>query len=980
MALGKVKWKLFLSFVLTAFLLTSFFVVDINGEDLTDVNVGIVEQDNYAKRDDNGVLRGFDAEYLARIAGYAGFDLHYVFYDNYGDLLGALAEGSIDLTTGVAKTSEREDKYLFADTACAVGTQSLYVRQSDDRYSYGNINDIAGMKLGAVKGTSTITAARTWAKNVGITLDLNLYNSDNSMKVALDSGAIDGICSNTNVMKGYREIYSFTTQSYYIVLNKNREDLKNDVDSAMNRITRENSSYAEDLHHKYQKEILSALTLTEGQKEWLGAHEGSFKVAVITGTRPYYDGGEGVIPDLFDIYANTLAKTTEADFEYVAYASQDEAIKAVVSGEADILGLTHMDASDALAQGLVLTSSVEDVKLVKATRTSAHSDASHAAVIACDKDIIERSSAIKAVECMYTGYDNLDACYHALSSGQVDAIVATEPELRWLANQHRTGVLSITANKSITLSMCAAVSRDQAILGEILSQMNEAAENDISNLLSNSTEAESGLLTTINRLPVSWLIMMFAVILLVVVAVIFLIVRTNREKEQKKNDAALIASQQETIDAYERDRLTGLYNRDTAIRRANEILKDIPVFTTLLVSVDNLWAVNESYGHDAGNDVIKAISSRLIHVYHKNRDTMLVARYDTDTFLVFVKERAISDNADPIMHSLLTLGLDPVRLMSNGFEETIWPEPVIGVATGGDGEAEESIRNAALALTNAVERGTSFAYYTEEHRQKLVRSADIRDAIIDCLAHDGFKMVYQPQVDLKTREVSGYEALVRMKDGRYGPGEFISEAENAGLMSQLGRQVTRLVVEQIARWRVEGVALKPVSLNYSSSQLGDTEYADYLLELLADYNVDPSMIKIEITESLLIQADEADQLFARLQGAGIRLLMDDFGTGYSSLNYLTFIPFDVLKLDKSLVDVYLTPLDDWSKRGNNAFIYDIINLTHHLKKKIIVEGVEEGWQVEALVQGGCDIIQGYYFSKPIEADEVKTFKVRSAED
>ena len=163
--------------------------------------------------------------------------------------------------------------------------------------------------------------------------------------------------------------------------------------------------------------------------------------------------------------------------------------------------------------------------------------------------------------------------------------------------------------------------------------------------------------------------------------------------------------------------------------------------------------------------------------------------------------------------------------------------------------------------------------------------------------------------------------------------------------------------------------MHPVSINYSSNQLNDHGYIDFLADLLKEYGVPSDLIEIEITEGLFLEKSAlADDIFKRFKSMGIRLLMDDFGTGYSSLGYLTYIPVDVIKLDKSLVDTYLVD-------GKDSFIRNIIHLMHDLNKEMIIEGVEEEWQFNRLKEFGADTIQGYYFSKPLPAEEAIDFKV-----
>ena len=183
--------------------------------------------------------------------------------------------------------------------------------------------------------------------------------------------------------------------------------------------------------------------------------------------------------------------------------------------------------------------------------------------------------------------------------------------------------------------------------------------------------------------------------------------------------------------------------------------------------------------------------------------------------------------------------------------------------------------------------------------------------------------------------------------------------EKNGWIWRLGRITTELTIRQLALWRGLGYQLQPVSINYSSRQVSDSEYISFLEDLLRRYNIPSSLLEIEITESVFLdRTTHAEILLDRFRKAGIRLVMDDFGTGFSALGYLTYIPVETIKLDRSLVNNYLV-------EDNDSIIRDVINLSHDLGKSMVVEGVETGWQYERLKEFGADTIQGYYFSKPL---------------
>ena len=233
----------------------------------------------------------------------------------------------------------------------------------------------------------------------------------------------------------------------------------------------------------------------------------------------------------------------------------------------------------------------------------------------------------------------------------------------------------------------------------------------------------------------------------------------------------------------------------------------------------------------------------------------------------------------------------------------------------------------------------------------------------------GFEIRYQPQVSVRTGEIYGFEALVRLQNYQFSPGEFIPVAESGGFISQIGRIVTEKVIAQMAQWRLAGMDLKKVAINYSNGQIVDDEYVPFLAKLLEYYNIPPSLVEIEITESLFIGNDDrAKALFDSLTKIGVGLALDDFGTGYSSLSYLTYLPVQKVKIDKSIVDNYLVD-------GRESFITNIFRLVHGLGMTLTVEGVEQRWQYDKLKAMNCDLIQGYFFSKPMHPDSVPDFSV-----
>ncbi|ETP71762.1 diguanylate cyclase (GGDEF) domain-containing protein [Lachnospiraceae bacterium JC7] len=426
----------------------------------------------------------------------------------------------------------------------------------------------------------------------------------------------------------------------------------------------------------------------------------------------------------------------------------------------------------------------------------------------------------------------------------------------------------------------------------------------------------------------------------------------ERSKTEIENSKFLLQYQAE------HDELLDLLNRRSIVNYLQENVKSNNKYTIILLDIDGFKDVNENYGHVTGDLILNDIADRL--KYFADSHDLIIGRYGGDEFIM-LKCGSWLDKDSEIVKDLMDLFGKPFV----AGEVNILLSISVGIShSDNSSDSQEHIINSEIALYEAKANGKNIVcVYADEMKQKLSEESNIKNAFLNAFDHDGFYMKYQPKVSAKTRELIGFEALVRLKDAPFGPSQFIPIAEKNGWTSKLGRIITEIVIKQIAKWKSEGRTIYPVSINYSSRQLNDTGYVEFLESLLEKYGIEPKYIEIEITESLLVEkTDVSEKLFADLKRLGISLLLDDFGTGYSSLAYLTYVPVENVKLDKSLVDSYLVD-------GKDAFIKDVIQLVHDIGKLITIEGVEEEWQFERLREFNADMIQGYFFSEPLDPDE-----------
>ena len=463
------------------------------------------------------------------------------------------------------------------------------------------------------------------------------------------------------------------------------------------------------------------------------------------------------------------------------------------------------------------------------------------------------------------------------------------------------------------------------------------------------------------------------VAIVIVIGLVLFIIASNVAVQQQRNATSLIKksrddlekSQKKLVYQAEHDDLLDILNRKSIVAMLNIRLKPNDIYSILMVDLDGFKTINENYGHSVSDNILIYIANELKKM--ENNYHWLVGRYGGDEFIIMIPDVSLNEKSEDI-----TDLLEFFRKSIPFENEVIQLSASIGIANSdGVSSPEQHIINAEIAMYEAKEHGKDTAYvFTESMQLKVKEENSIKAIILDAFENDGFYMNYQPKVDTKTQKVIGFEALVRMKDFDKSPAVFIPIIEKNGLIARLGRVTTKLVVQQLAKWRDEGKEILPVSINYSSKQINDVGYVDYLSDLLQKYNIPAEYVQIEITESLFLEKNHLSmRLFDKLQKMSIKLLLDDFGTGYSSLGYLTYVPIDEIKLDKSLVDAYLI-------EGKDSFIRDVILLVHDLNKTIVIEGVEHKWQYEKLLEFGADYIQGYYFSKALGADEAIDFEVK----
>ncbi|MGX7002271.1 bifunctional diguanylate cyclase/phosphodiesterase [Caballeronia sp. KNU42] len=418
------------------------------------------------------------------------------------------------------------------------------------------------------------------------------------------------------------------------------------------------------------------------------------------------------------------------------------------------------------------------------------------------------------------------------------------------------------------------------------------------------------------------------------------------------------------------DALTGLPNRTLLADRLNQVLLHAQRYqrgvTVVFVDLDNFKLINDSLGHRAGDSLLKIVADRMVRCV---RRTDTVVRLGGDEFVVVLFDQAperggITQTIEKIRDAIR----EPVELNDQNFQVTC----SMGLASyPNDGaDAETLLMNADAAMYRAKEMGrNNYQLYTSEINIKVHEKLRLQEQLRHALANEEFRLVYQPQVDLKTEKIFGVEALLRWDhptEGLVSPTTFIPLAEETGLIVPIGDWVLHTACHQNKAWQDAGIAPMTISVNVSARQFLQKEWVARVAHALAVSGLDAQYLELELTESLIMQdLDGAIAIMTQLQAMGVRLSIDDFGTGYSSLSALKHFPIVRLKIDQSFV----RELPDGE--DNRAIARAVISLGRQLNLKVIAEGVETEQQLDFLRDNDCHEIQGYHYSKPVTPGELE---------
>ncbi len=441
----------------------------------------------------------------------------------------------------------------------------------------------------------------------------------------------------------------------------------------------------------------------------------------------------------------------------------------------------------------------------------------------------------------------------------------------------------------------------------------------------------------------------------------------EQKRDQDQSDFSRIFSSS-TLDD-----LTKLPNRSAffwRVKKALEFRQKISAnhkFSVLFIDVDRFKVINDSLGHLVGDKFLIAIAEKLSSCIREND---MVARLGGDEFAILLDSLNDLDEAILVAKRIQETLVKPLKVE----QHELYPSISIGIALSSLGykAVEDIVRDADTAMYHAKNNGRSrFVVFDEKMHQKASEMLKLDSDLRRSIERQELRLNYQPIIAIENKSLIGFEALIRWEHSQMGlisPEDFIPIAEETNFIYQIGDWILDEAFKQLKAWNDNPAIREPLSINIniSSKQLSQPSLPENLLDLIKHHQIDPAQVKLEVTESILMESGpQSIEILNQLKGIGVQLAIDDFGTGYSSLSYLHKFPIDMLKIDRS----FISEIDKAKQNTCLNITNSIINLAHSLGVKVVAEGVERIYHLAWLQQQHCDYAQGYLFSKPLNAED-----------
>ena len=899
----------------------------------------------------DGTLSGYNYDYLQEISKITGW--YYEYYrGDFADCLEKLKSGEIDFMGGMQKTEERKEFFDFPEYSCGEMCVELLVKGDNIKYAYDDTESFKGMRVGVIKGLAGNVDFEKYCRDNNFSTEIIEYSGIPEIIPALKSGDLDAFVSlSTLPRKDLRCIAAFGYKNFYFMSSNKRPELIQQMNRALAQIKTLNPFFEQELKTRYfptQKN--SVPVFTKKELDYIQRSR-TFNVIYNKNLPPmdYYDeetgSFDGIIADVFAL----ISKLSGLKFNYIPVEDYEKAYKMLANHEAHIKSSAPNDYIWAAGNNIKLS---HEYLTVPAVMISGKRNENSGRIVVAMPERLHLSTQIQKdlPNYEYKKYADYGECFEAIFKGEADATFAnTYIASKYLKKQKYSGMSILAVNDYIT-GHCIAFAGDTdrtliTIIDKTLACISKEQINEF--VIAHTVACIPTTITDLfYRFPV---VIIFSISsLLGFFVFLFMSLHNKTRLAQKFYEIA------------NTDEVTGGDSYAKFCREADALLEnpERPPYALAYFDVMKFDEITLLYGLNTANTVLRTISE----VVRRHLDPgELLARQDSDHFVVLF----ISYDKATLEKRYAEL----VKYMSELFFNNRLPcKPRLrfGIYYLTDRDRDIAIcrdraRHAHVQCGPQVTCG--YVVYDASIGRKVQIENDLEFMMEGALASGEFKVYYQPKMDSKSNIILGAEALVRWQSPKYGmlsPAAFLPLFERNTFILKIDYYVFKEVCRFIADRKKSGKLLFPIAVNFSRLHFLEDNFADKLAGIADSFELEHSLLSLEITESIAIGDIELLRFqMNKLRSKGFNLSLDDFGSGYSSLGIMSEIKFEEIKLDRSLI------INASLSEEGRLLLAGLVSMLKSLNKVIICEGVESLEQVEMLQNIGCYAIQGYFYSRPI---------------
>lgn len=945
---------LLLCITLTAGIL-GFCKISVKADETKTIRVGYDVNASFIQ-ENNGEYSGYGVEYLEKIAEYTGWEYEFVEYHRWSNSLENLKMGEIDLICTAHYMEEREAYFIYSDIPLGYEATILYAAEDSD-IAYQQYEAINGCHVGFLSASYAAQEFIKYAEEKDIQFTPVYFDDENDMLQALKDGEVQLLAIGSRyTAPDMKMIDRLGANAFYCITNKENPDLIEEIEDVLQQMKFENPEFEGNLLNEYfgHTHMSETPLYTLEELEYIENLD-PVTIKLMRTSKPLAYMKNGEPTGIFIEYLNLLSKKSGVKFEYEIIDLKEflDSQENLIEGDSLLLRTERALEAYNLEKETIKTNSMFETTLSyiqNKNMITGQKRESYVLGMTEDKKYMLSLIADGLYECTVNYYENTDKCLDALLEGKVDIVVQESYLVNYALKKPEYSKDLIEANgATITNEYCLVGNSDTKQLISILNKaINHITETEKNKLVNDQILLNPYQMTLLDVLR-EYAVWIVSISVIIIAGIVVYTITTKRLADAKVQKAKLDVLQKKI----QEDEVTGAYNRTYFFEKAAELMEQTDEEMCIVaMDVCNFKFLNETYGTEAGDQVLRNIAEDLLEL--GKEDNMIVARFMSDHFYMCLSKK----------------GFDKIGFPQ--FFETPMEELSIKVVYGVYFVKPKSTLTinvmcdrARTAARKKDEQNKIYIHcYSDEEHKQILEEQEIEREMEKALQERQFCIYVQPKFDVETEAVVGGETLVRWihpKKGMIAPYKFIPLFERNGFITRLDYFIWEETCRLLADLKKKGYAPKPISINVSRAHFYGDELKEKLEELIEKYELNPSELELEITETICAVDPEAIYSKVKeLRKVGFKVAMDDFGSGYSSLNMLKEMPLDIIKMDLKFLDG-----GDAVERSR-YILSSLIYLAQNMKLHVVVEGVETREQIDFLKQIGNHYVQGYYFSKPVE--------------